>query len=73
MSRPDEVRGRTLVLVDDIMTTGSTARECARVLLAAGAEAVLVATVARAQPESMQAVEAWTPGSVTDVAIGRVS
>lgn len=51
------VRGREVVLVDDILTTGATARECARVLLRAGATKIWVATVARAQPESLRAVE----------------
>lgn len=53
----EAVRGREVVLVDDILTTGATARECARVLLRAGATKVWVATVARAQPESFRAVE----------------
>lgn len=42
------VKGRTVVLVDDVMTTGTTLSECARVLKRAGAERVLAATVARA-------------------------
>ena len=40
--------GRTLVVVDDVMTTGTTLSECARVLKQAGAERVWAATVARA-------------------------
>ena len=36
-----------LVLVDDVLTTGSTLAECARVLLDAGALAVSAITVAR--------------------------
>jgi ComF family protein len=43
------ITGREILLVDDILTSGATARECARVLLAAGAARVWVATVARAQ------------------------
>lgn len=58
----DAVRGREVLLVDDIMTTGATARECARVLLRAGAAKVWVATVAKAQPESVRALRADGPG-----------
>ena len=41
------IAGRVVVLVDDVMTTGSTARQCSRVLLAAGAAEVRVAALAR--------------------------
>jgi competence protein ComFC len=46
--KPAQVRGRHLLLVDDVFTTGSTVEECSRVLLKAGAASVRVITVARA-------------------------
>ena len=42
-----KVSGREVLLVDDVMTTGTTAAECARVLRRAKAKNVWVATVAR--------------------------
>lgn len=44
---PDAVRGKIVVLVDDVYTTGSTMRECARVLRKAGAREVWGMAVAR--------------------------
>lgn len=44
---PASVAGRTLVLVDDVLTTGATTRACAQALLQAGAHAVHVLTIAR--------------------------
>jgi predicted amidophosphoribosyltransferase len=41
------VNGQRVLLIDDVMTTGATVNECARVLKKAGAEYVYVATVAR--------------------------
>ena len=41
------VLGKQLLLVDDVLTTGSTLDECARVLLAHGAKSVRAVTVAR--------------------------
>ena len=43
-----EIRGKRVLLLDDIVTTGATASECARVLLTAGAKEVLFAAVAAA-------------------------
>ena len=45
---PEKISGKRIVLVDDILTTGATATECARVLLTAGAEQVNCVVVASA-------------------------
>ena len=47
VANPARVRDREVIVVDDVFTTGTTARECAKVLLRAGAKRVQVATVAR--------------------------
>ena len=44
-----KIRGKKVLLVDDVYTTGATVNECARVLCAAGAKQVDVLTLARAQ------------------------
>ncbi|QQG35823.1 MAG: ComF family protein [Micavibrio aeruginosavorus] len=41
------LRGKNIVLVDDVMTTGATVRECTDALLKAGAGSVFVLTIAR--------------------------
>lgn len=46
---PELVRGRHILLVDDIFTTGATARAASLALKRAGAATVWVATLARAQ------------------------
>jgi len=55
--RPETLKGRNALLVDDIYTTGATARACSTALRRAGAASVWVATVARAQIEFMQETE----------------
>jgi ComF family protein len=45
--RKNNVLGKTIMLIDDVYTTGSTVNECARVLKKAGADKVYVLTLAR--------------------------
>jgi len=50
VGKADEVKGKRLVLLDDVLTTGATTNACAQVLVKAGAERVCVWTVARGMP-----------------------
>ena len=43
----DKIKGKTVALVDDVMTSGATANQCAKGLKKAGAANVVVAVVAR--------------------------
>ena len=47
VAEKNQVRGRRVLLVDDVLTTGATANECARVLKKSGASHVAVMTLAR--------------------------
>jgi ComF family protein len=49
VSDPSAVHGKNILLIDDILTTGATARAAAQSLRRAGASAVYVATLARAR------------------------
>lgn len=44
---PAQIRGARILLVDDVLTTGSTLAECSKVLLRAGAAEVCAVTIAR--------------------------
>ena len=48
LRKKQDVRDLRVLLIDDVLTTGSTLSECARVLRAAGALSVHAATAARA-------------------------
>jgi ComF family protein len=48
MMTREEVEGKSILLVDDVYTTGATVNECSRVLVAGGASRVDVFTLAHA-------------------------
>ena len=57
VSRPEEIAGREILLVDDVFTTGTTVSECARVLLRAGASEIFVATAARTLKDEVKSID----------------
>jgi ComF family protein len=65
VSDPTQILKRDILLIDDVVTTGTTVSECARVLLRAGAARVWVATVARTLKISDLI---FMPGVATDLA-----
>ncbi len=46
--KSEKIQGKTVLLVDDVYTTGSTLKECSRELLRAGAKEVRAITIAQA-------------------------
>lgn len=46
VENPEAIRGKDLILVDDVVTTGATIEACARVLLEAGCASVSLVTLA---------------------------
>ena len=72
VTKPSDVTGRDILLVDDVFTTGTTVSECARVLRRAGASKVFVATVARTlKAEAQHAIrESETEDRMTMAAAG---
>ena len=47
VTNPKAIHGKRVLIIDDIITSGSTLSECAKTLLLAGAEEVLCASLAR--------------------------
>jgi len=47
VARPDAIKGKKILLIDDVMTTGATITECTKILRKAGAKEVKVITLYR--------------------------
>lgn len=43
----EKITGKTILLIDDIFTTGATVNECAKILKQGGAEKIDVLTIAK--------------------------
>ncbi len=69
VSRVNEIKGKLILLVDDVFTTGTTVSECARVLRRAGASRVYVATVARTLKMELQGTGLEAPEVESAVAM----
>jgi len=52
VTRPEALRGRRLLIVDDVLTTGATAESLSKTLLQEGAQMVQVFTLARTKKRS---------------------
>jgi len=72
VAQPDQIWDHEILLVDDVLATGATAFECARVLRRAGASRVWVATVARTLKAEAQVapIEAEADRTLTMAAHG---
>ncbi len=57
VARPELIRGKTVLLCDDVTTSGSTLNECALTLLNAGARAVYCVTATVAVMSEMPAIK----------------
>ena len=65
VKRPEQIAGRHVLLVDDVMTTGATLRTAAGVLKDAGAARVSVVTLARVDRRGFRAVPSMVSPEVS--------
>jgi ComF family protein len=58
--KPERLKGKHVILIDDVITTGATVEECARVIKETGAVSVDIASVALAKlREKWLGVQGW--------------
>lgn len=50
VSDENKIKGRNIILIDDVYTTGATVNECAKTLIKAGAKKISALTLARVLP-----------------------
>lgn len=62
------LKGKSVLLIDDIVTTGSTISECAHVLRVAGAEKVFVLAFAKT-PESQKKIESYQKSGIMNIGV----
>jgi ComF family protein len=65
----EEIKSKSILLVDDVFTTGTTVSECTRVLRRAGASKVYVATVARTLKIELQGAALEEPEIESEAAM----